>query len=138
MSKYNAKKVQLDGFTFDSKAEAEYYKQLKWLKQNKQIKDFELQPKFLLQDSFKKNGKTFMKIEYIADFKVYHMDETIEIIDIKGMVTDTFALKRKLFERKYLERLTLLKYVKKYGGFIELDEYHRRKKAEKKGKSINH
>lgn len=134
MSKYNAKKVQLDGYTFDSKSESEYYKQLKWLKENKQIKGFELQPLFLLQEAFKKNGKTFRKIEYTADFKVIHLDGSVEIIDIKGMVTDTFQLKRKLFERKYLERLTLLKYVKKYGGFIELDEYYRLKKAEKKEK----
>lgn len=131
MSKYNNKIVEIDGITFQSKAEAKYYEQLKWLKQNKQIKDFELQPKFLLQESFKKNGKSFRKIEYIADFKVINLDGTIEIIDIKGQMTEAFKIKRKLFERQYLHTLTLLKYVKKYGGWIELDEYHKRKRAEK-------
>lgn len=133
MSKYNNKKVFVDGIQFDSKAEATYYEQLKWMKEHKQIKDFELQPTFLLQEGFKKNGKTFRKMEYIADFKVINNDGTIEIIDIKGgPLTEAFKIKRKLFERKYLHTLTLLKYVKKYGGWIEVDEYYRMKRAEKK------
>ena len=33
-----------------------------------EISDLELQPRFLLQESFKKNGKTYRKIEYVADF----------------------------------------------------------------------
>ena len=74
MSKYNAKKTELDGYTFDSQIEARYFIQLKWLKTNKQIKGFEIQPKFLLQESFKKDGKTHRKIEYIADFKVINLD----------------------------------------------------------------
>ena len=134
MSKYKSKKVTVDGIEFHSKAEAKYYEQLKWMKANKQIKDFELQPRYLLQESFKKNGKTFRKIEYIADFKVIKPDGSIEVIDIKGQPNETFPIKRKLFERKYLDRLIILKYVKKYGGFIELDEYYRLKKQEKKAK----
>ncbi|WP_050613314.1 DUF1064 domain-containing protein [Bacillus testis] len=134
MAKYHNKKTVIDGITFDSKAEALYYEQLKQLKENKQIKDFELQPRFLLQEAFKKNGKTFRKIEYIADFKVTNLDDSVEIIDIKGVETEAFKLKKKLFERKYLYKLTLLTYVKKYGGWIELDEYSRLKKAGKKAK----
>lgn len=118
-NKYRNRKTEVDGIIFDSQAEATYYQQLKWLKQAKQIKDFKLQPKYLLQDSFKKNGKTFRKIEYKADFEVYNLDGTIEIIDIKGAITKEFALKRKLFERQYVGTITLLKYDKKK-GFIEL------------------
>ncbi len=119
-NKYGAKKAIVDGITFDSIAESKYYEQLKWLKQAKQIKDFELQPKFTLQEAFKKNGKTFRKIDYKADFKIYNLDGTIEIVDIKGKITKEFAIKRKLFERKYLDSLTLLKYDK-YKGFIEVN-----------------
>jgi hypothetical protein len=118
-SKYGAKKVTIDGITFDSIAESKYYLQLKWLKQAKQIKDFKLQPKYLLQEAFKKNGKTIRKIEYKADFEVYKLDGTTEIIDIKGAITKEFAIKRKLFEKKYSDSITLLKYDKKK-GFIEL------------------
>ncbi len=118
-AKYNNKKTEVDGIIFDSRAEAIYYQQLKWLKQAKQIKDFKLQPRFLLQEGFKKNGKTFRKIEYVADFEVHKLDGSIEIVDIKGTVTKEFAIKRKLFERKYLESIILLKYDSKL-GFVEV------------------
>lgn len=117
-SKYGNKKTIVDNIKFDSQAEAVYYNQLKWLKQAKQIKDFKIQPKYLLQDSFKKNGKTFRKIEYIADFEVYKLDGSVEIIDIKGTLTKEFRLKQKLFELKYLESIKLLKY--KNGQFVEV------------------
>jgi len=118
-SKYGNKKTVVDGITFDSKAEAIYYGQLKWLKQAKQIKDFKLQPRFTLQEAFKKNGKTFRKIEYVADFKVINLDGSTEIIDIKGTITKEFAIKRKLFERMYHESITLLKHDQKQ-GFVEV------------------
>lgn len=116
--KYGNKKTVVDGITFDSQAEAIYYNQLKWLKQGKQIKDFKLQPKFLLQEGFKKNGKTFRKIEYIADFEVINLDGRTQIIDIKGTITKEFAIKRKLFERMYMDSITLLKYEN--GQFVEV------------------
>lgn len=133
-NKYHNKIVEADGIKFQSKSEYLYYEQLKWLKANKQIKDFELQPRFLLQESFRKNGKTFHKIEYNADFKVINLDDSVEIIDIKGMLQlrPEFSIKRKLFERKYLYTLKLLTYVKKLGGFIEVDEYKKLIRANKK------
>lgn len=68
-SKYNNKKTQIDMYVFDSAKEAKRYKELKLLERAGEISNLELQPRFLLQDSFKKNGKTYRKIEYIADFK---------------------------------------------------------------------
>lgn len=120
-SKYGNKKTVVDGITFDSKAEAKYYNQLKWLKQAKQIKDFKLQPRYILQEAFEKNGKKYKKIEYVADFEVHKLDGSIEIIDIKGHETKEFLLKRKLFERKYLDTLSVLAYDVHF-GFIELDK----------------
>ncbi|QEV91029.1 DUF1064 domain-containing protein [Bacillus velezensis] len=126
-NKYGARKTHVDGFTFDSRAEAKYYEQLKWLKVSKQIKDFKLQPRFLLQEAFKKNGKTFRKIEYIADFEVHNLDGSIEIIDIKGVETTEFAIKRKLYERLYETPLKVLALDKAL-GFIELDELKKLKR----------
>ncbi|WEY89747.1 DUF1064 domain-containing protein [Bacillus subtilis] len=131
-NKYGARKTQVDGITFDSRAEAKYYEQLKWLKVSKQIKDFKLQPWFLLQEAFKKNGKNFRKIEYIADFEVHNLDGSIEIIDIKGVETKEFAIKRKLYERHYDTPLKVLALDKSL-GFIELDELKKLKR--KAGKS---
>ena len=120
LNKYGAKKVLIDGITFDSKAEAKFYTQLK-----ENGVEFELQPRFLLQDSFKKNGKHFRKIEYIADFKLGN-----RIIDIKGMETEVFKIKKKLFEYKYPDlKLELLRECPKkhieHGifGFIDLELY---------------
>ncbi|HBF3147915.1 TPA: DUF1064 domain-containing protein, partial [Clostridioides difficile] len=49
MSKYNNKKIVIDGIKFDSKDESEYYLYLKEKKENGEIKDFGLQQKFELQ-----------------------------------------------------------------------------------------
>ena len=69
MSKYNNKKTQIDMYVFDSTKEAKRYKELKLLEQAGEINNLELQPHFLLQESFRKNDKTYRKIEYVADFK---------------------------------------------------------------------
>ncbi|GER73405.1 hypothetical protein BpPP18_14720 [Weizmannia acidilactici] len=120
-NKYRNKKTKVDGVWFDSLAEATYYRQLKWLKQAKQIKDFKIQPRYLLQEQFIKNGKTYRKIEYVADFEVIKNDGTVEVIDIKGApLTAVFKLKRKLFEYKYDVSIRLLKYEN--GQFVELKE----------------
>ncbi|ASV67596.1 hypothetical protein J2S16_002957 [Cytobacillus kochii] len=118
-NKYGNHKQVVDGHKFDSKAEAMYYGQLKWLLQAKQIKGFKMQPRYLLQEGFKKNGKTYRKIEYVADFEVEKLDGTIEIIDIKGTVTKEFSIKRKLFERQYMDSIKLLKYDRDR-GFVEV------------------
>ncbi len=120
-NKYGNKKVVVDNIKFDSHAEASYYEQLKWLLQAKQIKSFKCQPKFLLQEAFKKNGVTVRKIEYIADFEIHNLDGSIEIVDVKGAETKEFLLKKKLFLKKYdypLKIVTLDKTL----GWIELDK----------------
>ena len=68
MNKYRNKKIQVDMYVFDSIAESKRYKELKLLERAGEISELELQPKFLLQEGFKKNGKTYRKVEYIADF----------------------------------------------------------------------
>ena len=55
---------------------------------------------FELQPRFKKEGKTYRPITYIADFVVYYEDKTY-VIDTKGAETTEFKLKKKLFEYKF-------------------------------------
>ena len=100
MSKYHNKKTQIDMYVFDSIAESRRYKELALLEKAGEIKDLELQPRFLLQEGFKKNGKTYRKIEYVADF-MYCQDGQTIIEDVKGKETEVFKLKHKLFEHKY-------------------------------------
>jgi hypothetical protein len=98
--KYGNRKTIIDGFRFDSIAEGAFYSSLKLMKKAKKIDDFELQPKYVLQDSFKHNGKTFRAITYTADFLVTR-GEIQDVIDVKGMSTEVFKLKMKLFIKKY-------------------------------------
>lgn len=100
MNKYRNKKVIVDGEEFDSKKEGNRYKELKLLLKAGKISNLELQLRFLLQDGFKKNGRTFRKIEYIADFKYIENGKTI-VEDVKGMQTDVFKIKHKIFEKVY-------------------------------------
>lgn len=102
MNKYRNKKTIVDDYIFDSIQESRRYKELKLLLKAGQIQDLELQPHFLLQESFKKNGKKYRKIEYIADFKYIENGKTI-VEDVKGLQTDVFKIKHKLFEKKYPE-----------------------------------
>lgn len=53
-NKYGNHKSVVDGYKFDSKAETLYYGQLKWLLQAKQIKGFNMQQRYLLQEGFKR------------------------------------------------------------------------------------
>ena len=101
-SKYKNQKTQIDMYIFDSAKEAKRYKELKLLERAKEISNLELQPRFLLQESFKKNGKTYRKIEYVADFQYIENGKTI-VEDVKGLQTDVFKIKHKLFEKKYPE-----------------------------------
>lgn len=108
--KYNAKKTVVDGIAFDSKKEAMRYKELKELQRVGKIDGLELQPRFELQESFKHKGKTIRKIEYVADFK--YLDIALGkwvVEDVKGMKTDVYKLKKKLF-------------LHSYGGFFDFME----------------
>lgn len=100
MSKYNNKKTQVDMYVFDSAKEAKRYRELVLLERAGEIQNLELQPKFLLQEGFKKNNKTWRKLEYIADFKYIENGKTV-VEDVKGFETKEFKIKRKLFEYKY-------------------------------------
>ena len=101
MPKYNNRKIEFDGYKFDSLVERDYYRYLVHLKDNNHIKDFEVHPKFELQQSFRYKKKTIRAITYTADFKVIKNDGTIDIVDVKGVKTNEFKIKEKLFKFKF-------------------------------------
>ena len=84
-TKYRANKTSIDGHTFDSQKEAEYYCELKNRLQAKDIRGFCLQPTFILAAGLK----------YKADFVVFHNDGTEEIVDVKGFKTKEYTVKKK-------------------------------------------
>ncbi len=100
-NKYHNRKVTLDGRTFASEKEANRYVDLKRLKQAGIIQSFKCQVPYRIFDAFKKNGRNYRAIFYIADFVVTYPDGHIEIEDTKGLKTEAFKLKHKLFEARY-------------------------------------
>ena len=135
MTKYNNKKVVIDGITFDSKAEGQFYEYLKELKEAGEVVTFELQPVFILQDGFVRyDGKKILPIKYKADFKVEYKDGTEDVIDIKGMLTPEFKLKRKMFWKRYEMELVCLQYSIKYGRrWLRIEELEQLRKQNRKG-----
>ena len=104
-SKYKAVKTKVNGIKFDSKKEARRYKELKILEKADEIKSLELQPRFLLQEKFKYNGKTIRKIEYVADFRYIDEKGNTVVEDVKGMKTEVYKIKKKIFLKIYGENL---------------------------------
>ncbi len=112
-SKYHSKKVEIckncgldscncfEPVIFDSKKEADYYRQLLLLQKAGEVEEIQLQPKFTLQEGFSKNGKKHRAITYTADFMVIYKNGRREVVDVKGMRTQVFNLKLKLFEKKF-------------------------------------
>lgn len=117
-SKYNAKKVEVDGIKFDSKVEAEYYLHLKEMQEKKEIQGFERQVKMTLQEAFYLEGVKgkIRAITYVVDFKVTENDGSITYIDVKGIETDVFKMKRKMFMNRY--RTPLVTVKKRKGGWV--------------------
>lgn len=95
-SKYRSNKVSIDGHTFDSQKEADYYCELKIKLQAKEINGFCLQPTFILAPGLK----------YKADFIVFHKDCSTEVIDVKGFRTKEYIAKKKVFEDKFNLKIT--------------------------------
>lgn len=102
--KYHNKKIQEDGLKFDSKLEWIRFRQLKLLVRAGLIKDLQTQVKYELQEGFKKNGITYRPITYIADFVYTEVKTGKKVIeDTKGVITDVYKIKKKLFEKRYPE-----------------------------------
>ena len=99
-SKYHAKKTVVDGMTFDSKREADRYLVLKSMEEDGAIEDLRRQVRYELVPAFDVDGKHYRPVFYVADF-VYVEDGKEVVEDVKGMKTDVYRLKSKLFARRY-------------------------------------
>lgn len=121
--KYRNKKVNVDGITFDSKREANRYRELKILEAAGEITNLELQKKYVLipaqreltSEVYKKGkhkgelkkGKLIEKeCAYYADFDYTTKDGKHIVEDTKGMRLQDYIIKRKLMLHKYGIRIT--------------------------------
>ena len=98
--KYKSKPTDIDGIKFASKMEANRYLKLRELQRENVISNLELQPSFLLQDGFTRDGKKYRPIVYVADFR-YNIGEKVVVEDVKGFKTPEYKLKKKLLLYKY-------------------------------------
>lgn len=90
--KYRNVKTIIDGITFDSKKEAAYYSKLKLLVKSGDVITFERQVIYPI---------IINKIKvctYIADFVVTWKTSGVKVIDVKGMKTPMYNLKKKLMK----------------------------------------
>lgn len=95
-SKYGAKKVVIDGITFDSTKEGGRYLELKMLREAGLVTELELQVPYELN-----LGGTH-SLKYIADFR-YRDGITGQLVveDCKGYKTKEYLKKRKLMREVY-------------------------------------
>ena len=97
-NKYHARKTTVCGRTFDSRREAEVYLELLAQKQAGEIVRIGFQPSYTLLAGFVDNtGKKQRPITYTADFFVTYADGRREVIEVKGMRTRDYLLRKKLF-----------------------------------------
>lgn len=97
--KYNAKGTVIDGIRFDSKRESEYYRDLKILQQSGEVLCF------LRQVPIHLPGNT----KYIVDFQVFYTNGIVEFIDVKGVETEMFKLKKRQVEDLYPFEIKVIK-----------------------------
>ena len=154
MGKIYHKKTEVDGITFDSQTEAEYYLYLKEEMNMRRVRKFEMQKEFILQEKFlivngeriDETNKDFKKIQkanpgcttqaikYVADFVVDYADGTRKVIDVKGQKTVDFKIKEKMFNYRYPEYNKLYCVVKYNGQWLEYNEANKIKREKKKSK----
>ena len=75
------------GKAYDSRLEAKHGAEYQGMLERGEIRKLERQKVFTLHAG----------IKYIADFLITHLDGSLEAIDSKGVETDVFKLKKKLF-----------------------------------------
>lgn len=90
-SKYSAVRTVVDGIPFDSKKEARYYEQLKQRKAAGEVLYFLMQVPFRLPGG----------VRYVIDFMEVHADGRIHWVDVKGVETPLFKMKKKQVEELY-------------------------------------
>lgn len=89
--KYKAEATVVDGIRFDSKKEARYYQQLKIRKMAGEILGWFRQVPIHLP------GGTILRI----DFLEFHTDGTCHLVDVKGVETEAFKIKKREAEAAY-------------------------------------
>ena len=125
-NKYNAKKIKhrVGGleYTFASKAEQRHFILLCELLKKKKINNLRTQPSFTLQERIvvnclhtKKRVSAISSIHYSPDFSYLDADKRLIIVEVKGVPTESFSIRKRLFIKKCQDGEE---------GFKHICEYH--------------
>ena len=126
MSKYKSKKVEYQGYIFDSKFECTYYAFLQELVKQGKISSLQRQVKYcLLPRQVNEIGKfKFHPVEYKSDFEYDDIQGAHHTVDTKGFKTADFRIKQKLFYYRTNREIECVSYkeAKKDELFSEIDK----------------
>lgn len=95
-NKYGNVRQTYNGYNYHSKLEARYAYELDIRKAAGEIKDWRRQVKISLDV----NGQHITN--YYVDFEILHNDDSLELVEVKGMETDLWRIKRRLLEAVWL------------------------------------
>ena len=102
-SKYRNQPTEIDGIRFASKKEARRYQDLKLLERAKEIENLTLQPRYPLTVS------GLHVCTYVGDFQYDEVKSGRRVTeDAKGVKTDAFRIKAKLFHALYGREVTIV------------------------------
>lgn len=129
-----AKKVNYNGYVFDSEMEFKRYLYLNELNDTGKIANLKVHPVYELVPKFTNyDGKEIKALNYEGDFE-YLDCETSKIVveDVKGFELPEFKIHRKLFDYhyRYSRSLVVLKYSKTT-GFVPIEEYKKAMKTKR-------
>ena len=94
-NKYRAKKTTVDGISFPSQKEANYYSELKLEMKAGHIIGFCRQPEFILQDG------TGLVLKYKPDFIKWLRNGSSVVVEVKGKKTEAYIIREKLFRKQF-------------------------------------
>ena len=95
MTKYNSRRVTIDGYTFDSVRESQRYGELKLMEKAGEIRNLDVHPEIELQPRFFYLGERIRAIKYEADFS--YVENGMKVFeDLKGCETQLFRVKWKM------------------------------------------
>lgn len=97
-SKYHAVITECDGIKFQSKKEAEIYRQLCCWVHAGEIKFFLMQVPFRLAGGYK----------HLLDFLIMRTDGSVEYLEVKGRDLPMGKMKRKMVEAEYKINITVV------------------------------
>lgn len=89
--KFNAQRTETHGIKFDSKKEARYYQELLLRVRAGEVLFFLRQVPIDLPGN----------VKYRVDFQEFHADGSVHFVDVKGMQTKDFKMKKKQVEDLY-------------------------------------